>query len=152
NMKRLIKASGYRLLNDEHIIVKIGHARLAIAGVVTGGRFPEIIHSDVNKALEGIDSSDMKLLIIHDPDQWEIDVMGVTDVSLSLAGHTHGLQVGIIAGNLRWSPARFIYEHWHGLYKEGDQYLYVNRGLGVLGIPIRFWMPPEITLIELARE
>lgn len=152
NMKRLIKASGYRLLNDEHTIVEIGDAKLAIAGVLTGGRFPEIIHSDVNKALEGIDSADMKLLILHDPDQWEKDVMGVTDVSLSLAGHTHGLQVGIIAGNLRWSPASFIYDHWHGLYQEGDQYLYVNRGLGVLGIPIRFWMPPEITLIELARE
>lgn len=152
NMIRLIEASGYMVLNDEHTIVAVGGAKLAIAGVATRGRFPQIIHSNVTEALEGIDSVDMKLLVIHDPNQWEKEVKGVTDVDFSLAGHTHGMQAGIIAGRIRWSPARFFYNHWHGLYGEDDQYLYVNRGLGVLGIPVRFWMPPEITLIRLARE
>jgi predicted MPP superfamily phosphohydrolase len=150
-INNLIKASGYKVLNDENTKVKIGNTRLALIGVTTKGRHPGIIHGDLGKATEGIDSVDFKILLSHDPNHWEKAVTGKTDINLTLAGHTHGMQMGILTKNFRWSPAKYFYPHWYGLYKNGNQLQYVNRGLGVLSIPFRIGMPPEITLIILKR-
>lgn len=148
-MNKFISSSGYEVLNDEHIILDIGDSKLALIGVGTKGSFPDIIHHNVDQASSGITGSDLEILMAHDPNQWDKDVAGKTEIDLTLSGHTHGMQIGIITKNFKWSPASFFYKRWNGLYKVGDQYLYVNRGLGVLGIPARIWMPPEITLITL---
>ncbi len=148
-MRELITKSGYNLLNDENTIINVRGVNVAVIGVKTGGSHPEIIHGDVRKASIGTDSAGLRILLCHDPNQWDKDVVGKTDIELSLAGHTHGMQIGIITRNFRWSPAKRFYPRWHGLYSEGEQFLYVNRGLGVLGVPFRIWMPPEITIITL---
>ena len=151
-MNNLIKASGYQVLNDEFKTLKIGKSRIALIGVVTGGRHPHVTHGNLNKAITGIDSVDLKILLSHDPNHWEEEVVGKTDIELTLSGHTHGMQMGIITKRFRWSPAKYFYPHWNGLYISGNQYHYVNRGLGVLAIPFRIWMPPEITVITLKKE
>jgi predicted MPP superfamily phosphohydrolase len=150
-LNELITRSGYHVLNDEHVILNIKGADIAIMGVETSGRHPGIIHGDVERASEGTDSADFQILLIHDPNQWREDVTGQIDIALTLAGHTHGMQMGIITKRFRWSPSKYYYPEWNGLYSEGNQYLYVNRGLGVLSIPFRIWMPPEITLITLEK-
>jgi hypothetical protein len=151
-MNNLIKASGYQVLNDEYKIVSKGKARIALIGVVTGGRHPHMTHGNLEKAISGLDSVDLKILLSHDPNHWEEEVTGKTDINLTLSGHTHGMQMGIITKRFRWSPAKYFYPHWNGLYIDGSQYQYVNRGLGTLAIPFRIWMPPEITLITLTKE
>lgn len=151
-MNNLIKASGYQILNDEFKTIKIGKARIALIGVTTEGRHPHMIHGDLNKAIAGLDSVDLKILLTHDPNHWAEAVTGKTDIEISLSGHTHGMQMGIITKKFRWSPAKYFYPHWNGLYKSGHQYQYVNRGLGVLAIPFRIWMPPEITVITVKKE
>lgn len=151
-MNKYIVSSGYRVLNDEFRIVNIGESKIALIGVITKGSFPKIIHGDLNKATSGIYGADLKILLAHDPNQWDIDVTGKTDIDITLSGHTHGMQVGILTRTFRWSPAHYFYPRWNGQYKEGEQYLVVNRGLGVLAIPFRIWMPPEITLITLQSE
>ncbi|HOB84160.1 MAG TPA: metallophosphoesterase [Bacteroidales bacterium] len=148
-MRDLVLKSGYYVLNDENTIISIKGVKVAIIGVKTAGSHPDIIYGDLKKAVAGTDSASLKILLCHDPNQWEEDVVGKTDIELSLAGHTHGMQMGIITRNFRWSPAGRYYPRWNGLYTEGDQHLYVNRGLGVLGVPFRIWMPPEITIITL---
>ncbi len=148
-MKNKISASGYKVLAQEFTTVNIGSSKIALIGVVTKGSFPTIRHGDVNQAMAGLDGADLKILLAHDPNQWITDVAGKTDIALTLSGHTHGMQIGIITKRFRWSPAVFFYPRWNGLYREGDQYLYVNRGLGVLGIPFRVGMPPEITVLTL---
>lgn len=148
-IKELIAASGYRLLDNENIVIDINGAAVEFAGVETSGRFPEMVHAEITQSVKGTDTADLSVILIHDPNQWNEDIAGKTDFDLALAGHTHGMQIGILTRNLRWSPARFIYPEWNGLYTAGEQYLYVNRGLGVLGIPLRIWMPPEITLLRL---
>ena len=149
-----IRASGYQVLEDEYKTLNIGKARIALIGVTTEGRHPHMIHGNVEKAMSGLnsDSSDLKILLSHDPNQWEEDVAGKTDIDITLSGHTHGMQMGIMTKKFRWSPAKYFYPHWNGLYTEGHQYQYVNRGLGCLAIPFRIWMPPEITVITVKKE
>jgi predicted MPP superfamily phosphohydrolase len=152
-INNLLKASGYTVLNDENMILKIGNASLALAGVKTGGRIPKITHGDLNKALSGISIADMTILLTHDPNHWLEEVSGKRqEVDLTLSGHTHGMQIGILGKNFKWSPASYIYPNWYGLYSNNGQQQYVNLGLGVLAIPFRIGMPPEITVITLKAE
>lgn len=151
-MKKKISDSGYKVLDQSFTKVNIGSAKVALIGVTTRGSFPNFTHGNVNQAIAGLDSADIKILLAHDPNQWIKDVAGKTDINLTLSGHTHGMQIGIITRKFRWSPAIFYYPRWNGLYREGDQYLYVNRGFGVLGIPFRIGMPPEITVLTLKNQ
>ena len=116
------------------------------------GRHPNITHGDLGKAIAGLDSVDLKILLSHDPNHWEKAVTGKTDIHLTLSGHTHGMQMGIVTKKFKWSPAKYFYPHWNGLFSNGNQFQYVNRGLGVLAVPFRIWMPPEITIITLKKE
>jgi predicted MPP superfamily phosphohydrolase len=151
-LHQFIKSSGYKLLNDEHTIVNIGKAKIALIGITTKGKHPDMVHGDLGKAIADIDSVDLKILLSHDPNQWEESVTGKTDIDITLSGHTHGMQMGIYTKKFKWSLSKYFYPHWGGLYIEGNQYQYVNVGLGVLAIPFRIWMPPEITIITLKQE
>jgi uncharacterized protein len=148
-INNLMKSSGYTVLKDTNTIVKIKNAKIGLIGITTKGRFPDIIHGNMKKAMSGLDTVDLKILLSHDPNQWEKDVVSKTDIGITLSGHTHGMQMGITTKIFKWSPAKYFYPHWSGLYVQGNQFQYVNRGLGVLAIPFRIWMPPEITLITL---
>lgn len=148
-MSRLISESGYTVLNDEHVIIRKGEATVGIAGIITKGRYPEMVHGDLDRAINGMDSVDISLLISHDPDSWREMVAGKAEIDITFAGHTHGMQMGIYTKRFKWSPAKYFYPEWGGLYNEGNQYLSVNRGLGLLSIPVRIWMPPEITVLRL---
>ena len=86
-----------------------------------------------------------------DPSRKNAQIRDKTDIDIMFSGHTHGLQMGIEIGNLRWSPAKYIYPQWADLYKEKEQYLYVNRGFGYLAFPGRVGITPELTIIELKR-
>ena len=151
-VNQFIKSSGYQLLNEEHTVININNARIGLIGVTTRGRYPDIVHGDLDRAIMDLDSVDLQILLSHDPNHWQLAVEGKTDIDLTLSGHTHGMQMGIYSKRIKWSPAKYFYPHWSGLYSTGDQYHYVNRGLGVLAVPFRIWMPPEITLIILKTE
>ena len=151
-MNQLIRSSGYKVLNDEFTIVNVGDAKIGLIGIFTKGRHPDMVHGDLGEAISGLDSVDLKILLSHDPNQWEEEVTGKTDIDITLSGHTHGMQMGIFTKKFKWSPSKYFYPHWTGLYTEGNQFQYVNRGLGVLAIPFRIWMPPEITIITLKPE
>ena len=145
----LINASGYHLLRDDNVILKTGDLKIGIAGITTRGRRMKITYGDLGKALAGLDSVDYTILLSHDPNLWEKQVISRPGIDLTLSGHTHGMQMGIITKRLRWSPSQFFYKQWNGIYNKNNQYIYVNRGLGVMAIPFRIGMPPEITVIRL---
>lgn len=151
-MNKFLKSSGYKVLNDESAMVTVGNAKIAMIGVVTKGSFPKIIHGDLTRASIGTDSADLRILLSHDPNHWGKAVKGSTNIELTFSGHTHGMQIGIITKKFKWSPAMYYYPQWNGLYSEGRQHLVVNRGLGVLGIPFRVWMPPEISVVTILSE
>jgi predicted MPP superfamily phosphohydrolase len=68
---------------------------------------------------------------------------------MTFSGHTHGFQFGVELGEFRWSPSQYLYKQWAGLYQQGSQRIYVNRGYGFIGMPGRVGIYPEITIFEL---
>ena len=139
------------LLNESRFIEKDGD-RLAIIGVENwGSGFKKA--GDLNKALNNVSEKDFKILLTHDPSHWEAQVIPHPfKIHLTLSGHTHGMQFGIeIPGIIKWSPAKWRYKQWAGVYDEKKQYLNVNRGFGYLAYPGRVGMWPEVSVITLSK-
>ncbi len=155
NMDRLEtihKELGWELLRNENRQLDINGAKLGIIGVENiSGKMHFSVYGDMKQATLNCPECDAKILLSHDPSHWDKEVtLDYKDIDLTLSGHTHGMQFGIeIPGFIKLSPIQFVYKKWAGLYKEGNQYLYVNRGLGFLGYPGRVGILPEITLLEL---
>jgi len=139
------------LLNESRFIEKDGE-RLAIIGLENwGSGFKKA--GDLNKALNKVSEKDFKILMTHDPSHWEAQVIPHPfKIHLTLSGHTHGMQFGIeIPGIIKWSPAKWRYKQWAGVYGENKQYLNVNRGFGYLAYPGRVGMWPEVSVITLSK-
>jgi len=146
------KALGWDLLMDENRGITVEGESIGLIGVQNwgGGRFAK--YGDLDKALQRADDYPVKILLSHDPSHWDLKVRPEhPEVDLMLAGHTHGMQFGVELPGFRWSPAQYNYKHWAGLYQEGAQYLYVNRGFGYIGYPGRVGILPEITVLELVK-
>ncbi len=145
------KVMGWDLLMNEHRTIRMNQDEIAIVGVENWGtgRFPK--HGKLDEALKGTEDIPVKLLLSHDPSHWRAQVLPGSNVDVMFAGHTHGMQFGVRSEHFQWSPAKFIYQEWAGIYKEGAQQLYVNTGFGFLGFPGRVGIVPEITLFELIR-
>ncbi|RFS24939.1 metallophosphoesterase [Chitinophaga silvatica] len=142
---------GWRLLMNENVILERNNEKIALIGIENWSaikRFPR--YGDLKRAYEGTQDIPFKILLSHDPTHWDAQVRPeYPDISLMLAGHTHGMQFGVEIPGFKWSPAQFFYKEWAGLYKTGKQLLYVNRGFGFLGYPGRVGILPEITVIDL---
>ena len=154
NFRAICKAHellGWRLLMNEHHIITQGTDKLAIIGVENWGTGRFAKYGRLDKAYQGTESSPVKLLLSHDPSHWDAVVRPqFKDIDITFS-HTHGFQFGVEIGSFRWSPAQYIYKQWAGLYQEGHQYLYVNRGFGYIGYPGRIGILPELTILELEK-
>jgi uncharacterized protein len=142
---------GFDLLKNENRILEKNGEFLHVVGIENWGK-NFFQYGDLTAAMKDLDDSSFKILLSHDPTHFEEQVMGKRNIALTLSGHTHGAQFGveIPEWGVKWSPSSwFGYKRWGGLYSEGDQFLYVNRGLGCLGFPGRVGIRPEITLLEL---
>ena len=148
---QLQKQMGWQLLLNEHCYLERNGKKIALIGVENWGHGRFSKYGDLNKAMEGVNTEDFKILMSHDPTHWQEVVLPENkDIQLTLSGHTHGMQCGIeIPGWLKWSPSQYIYKYWGGMYEEGGKYLNVNRGFGYHAFPGRLGVWPEITVIEL---
>lgn len=148
-IKQFHKKIGFKLLLNEAEFIKIDEEQISLIGVENWGKPPFPQHGDLKKSMEKVPEDSFKLLMSHDPSHWDAEVLKQTNIELTFAGHTHGMQFGIERAGIKWSPVQYKYPRWGGLYKERMQYLYVNRGFGYIGFPGRIGMPPEITVVEL---
>ena len=145
---------GWHLLCNDHKIITQGSDQLAVLGVENWGTGWFTKYGQLDLAYRGTEDAPVKLLLSHDPSHWDAQVRpNYPDIDITFAGHTHGFQLGIELGTLKWSPLQHLspYKQWAGLYQTGAQYLYVNRGYGHIGYPGRIGIWPEITLIELEK-
>jgi predicted MPP superfamily phosphohydrolase len=142
---------GWRLLMNEHVVIEKGGEKICLLGIENWSnkaRFPK--YGKMDLAYPGTEPFPFKILMSHDPSHWDAEVRPkYKDIDLMLSGHTHGMQFGLETPFFKWSPVQWVYRQWAGLYEEGNQKLYVNRGFGFIGYPGRVGMLPEITVLEL---
>ncbi|TAE22212.1 MAG: metallophosphoesterase [Cytophagales bacterium] len=153
NLKEAHRLLGWNLMLDEHRIFTQDGDKIALIGIENWGagqRWPK--YGNLANAYRGTEDYPVKLLLSHDPSHWEAQVRPqFPGIDAMFAGHTHGMQFGVEIGGFKWSPSQYVYKQWAGLYRQGDQQLYVNRGFGYLGYPGRVGILPEITIFELTR-
>ena len=153
-MKTLQKEMGWSLLMNESRYIKRNDEKIVIIGMENWGLngFKQV--GDLDKACEDISDTDFKIVLSHDPSHWQAQIKeDPRNFHLTLSGHTHGMQFGIeIPGYFKWSPIKYRYENWAGIYEEFGRYINVNRGFGFLGYPGRVGIWPEITVIQLKKK
>lgn len=154
DLKNLQREMGFDLLLNEHRYLEKEGAKIALVGVENWGRGGFKKAGDLTKASTQIEPEDFKILMSHDPSHWEdVVIQDKYHFHLTLSGHTHGMQFGIeIPGWIKWSPVKWRYKYWAGIYKEMGQFINVNRGFGFLGYPGRVGIWPEISVITLKRK
>jgi predicted MPP superfamily phosphohydrolase len=172
--ERLYRQAGMKLLRRENAIIHYKGAQLNLIGVdYQRERAPSGRKQQMLANFEPLVRRDMpNILLSHNPNTF--NRAAELGVELSLAGHTHGGQVQVEILDVSLSPARFITDYIAGLYHRpllmpdqpkrmgetiklmpnapnGLAALYVNRGIGTVGAPVRLGAPPEITHIVLRR-
>mgnify|MGYP001493162543 FL=1 len=156
NFKNLLnsqKEMGFKLLLNESVNINSLNQSISLVGVENWGKGGFRKNGDIDKACVGLRKKDFKVVMSHDPSHWDQILLNhQTHFHLTLSGHTHGMQFGIeIPGWIKWSPVKWVYKYWAGIYYEKNQYLNVNRGFGVLGFPGRVGVWPEISVITLKK-
>ncbi len=152
-LKEVHKEIGFRLLLDETVNIEKGGQTISLIGVENWGKGGFHKYGDLQKATANVPANAFKVLMSHDPSHWEGVTLGHDKhIHLTLSGHTHGMQFGFELFGFKWSPIKYVYKQWAGLYDRGGKYLYVNRGFGFLGLRGRVGIWPEITVITLKKK
>jgi predicted MPP superfamily phosphohydrolase len=139
-----VKRLGFTVLLNEHLVISRGQARMVLAGVTDyrGGNFLTSHRSDPQKSLNGAPPADVKILLAHQPKN--IFDAAKAGYDLQISGHTHGGQFfpwNLLVG--------FSQPYVSGLHTHQNTRIYVSRGTGYWGPPLRVGSPSEITLIKL---
>lgn len=151
-LKEIHDEMGFTLLLNEAVMVQKGGKSIALIGVENWGKGGFHKYGDLQTATGNVPDNSFKILMSHDPSHWdEVTLDHHKHIHLTLAGHTHGMQFGIELFGFKWSPIKYFYKQWAGLYKRAGKYLYVNRGFGFHGLKGRIGIWPEITVLTLQR-
>ena len=149
SLRHLMSEAGWRMLDNESEWLYRGSDSLLVAGVENIGEPPFSVYGDLGKALEGNYTDNVfTILLSHNPTHWRSEVLPNTSIDLTLSGHTHAMQFRVGS----WSPSKWKYPEFAGLYREGLQFLNVNTGLGGVGPKIRIGVKPEINIITLKKQ
>lgn len=150
---RDLEAAGIRCLENASALVQRDGATLAVMGLqdpmARNGRFRRMVFGPGPRPAEAardLPAEAFRICLNHRPSEWERALEA--GARLTLSGHTHGGQINPIPG---FSSAHLIGPRTQGLFREGNDLLYVSRGLGVVGLPIRIAAPPEIAILTLRR-
>lgn len=145
----LTHEAGFKLLGDSYAWVKHGSDSIAIIGCHTWSGVGDEKRYRLSLPYPTPHDEVVKIVMTHNPNHWlqSIAEADSANIALTLSGHTHAMQIEI--GGI--SPAVFKYKTWGGLYRnsDGKRPLYVNIGIGCVGLPMRIGATPEITLITL---
>lgn len=144
---REVDGCGVRLLRNDNIIVAKNGARLALIGIDDVGR-PDRAAAHIQSAARGVPDVLPRILLCHRP--YYLEEAASQGMDLVLSGHTHGGQIVLgRIGGLTLTPAAIASPYIWGEYSRGNTQMYVSRGIGTVGLPMRINCPPEITRITL---
>lgn len=155
SISRLFAAQGVRILRSERTWIETQGERLNLIGVdyqtnkPHESRWGNLVSVYLKGAEPLIMPGVVNVLLSHNPNTF--DRAAELNIDLSLAGHTHGGQITLEYIHPGLSPSRFVTQYVRGLFEKPGGQLYVNRGIGTIGVPMRIGSPPEITVFELRR-
>lgn len=148
-MDSLQNVMGWRLLRNEHVFLHNNADSIALIGVENVGDPPFAVYGSLADSYPSLGDSVVKVLLTHNPAHWTSEIAGNDNINiaLSLSGHTHAMQIELFG----LSPAAWRYPTWGGMYADRDSLhrLYVNIGIGTVGLPMRVGATPEITVLTL---
>jgi predicted MPP superfamily phosphohydrolase len=153
SITRMFQQVGIRILRYERAAISTGGASFQLMGVdyESQGRMGPRNARFVRRYLEGVANlmapDTANILMSHNPDTF--DRAAELGIDLSLAGHTHGGQVALEFISPEIAPSRLVTPYVQGWFRKPGAQLYVNRGIGTIGVPMRVGAPPEITVYEL---
>jgi len=134
------------VITNSHKLIEIKDKAICVAGV---GDLMED-SQDLKAAFYGVPADIPRILLSHNPDYAE-SMPATERVDLVLAGHTHGGQVRMLFSIAPITMSRYGQKYAGGLVRSASGQVYVSRGIGVVGLPVRFNCPPEITIITLTK-
>jgi predicted MPP superfamily phosphohydrolase len=143
--KRAFEEAGLPMLINQGLEISAGNGSFYLAGMDDGWSG----QPDLSLALENAPTDIPIVLLLHEPDLVD-ETSRDRRISLQLSGHTHGGQV-LIAGRPPIFTPDLGKKYSQGLFRVNDTWLYTNRGLGVISVPLRLNCPPEVTLLTLTR-
>jgi predicted MPP superfamily phosphohydrolase len=152
SITRMFQQVGIRILRQERVPITTRAQSFNLIGVDFETR-PMVSGSEkfVQRYLDGVDSlvapDTVNILMSHNPNTF--DRAAELGIDLSLAGHTHGGQVALEFISPELAPSRLVTPYVAGWFQKPGGQLYVNRGIGTIGVPMRIGAPPEITVYEL---
>ena len=126
-------------------IIRRGNDSIFVVGSENDGLPPFPAKGDLKKALKGIPVNAFKVLLSHDPTQWRRKVLPLTNIQLTLSGHTHAGQIKILGH----SPSALVYSEWDGMYSQNGRALFISSGVGEALVPFRLGAWPKIDIITL---
>lgn len=142
-----VDGCGIKLLRNDAVKIQKGNSFLNLLGV---DDIPRDVNPDkyILPAIKSANNNNPKILLCHKP--YFMENFQNHNIDLTLSGHTHGGQIVFAKiGDTYITPATLFSKYVWGLYKKGNSQLYVNRGIGSVGLPIRINCPPELTKITL---
>lgn len=148
-----IARCGFKIIENEHVFLHRDTDSIALVGV---GNYhatnTQKNYSDLTQAMKDIPQSAFQILLTHNPVHWEVVQSEQPCINLLLSGHTHAGQFGFDINGKVYSPIVFHYSTYNGLYTSNGQQLYVNRGIGYIGLPMIIGLKPEITVLTLQQK
>ncbi|MDE6306914.1 MAG: metallophosphoesterase [Muribaculaceae bacterium] len=148
-MEKLQRNMGWQLLRNATTWIHLVNDSISVIGVENWGEPPFPTYGNLHEAYPDTSDKNVKILLTHNPVHWIADVENniSANIALTLSGHTHAMQIEALG----ISPAAIRYKTWGGRYDSPDKKrtLYVNIGMGTVGIPMRLGATPELTLITL---
>lgn len=157
DLVRKQKQMGWRLLRNEHLWLHRGGDSIALVGSMypRDGRFGVnkggFGGSDLIRTFEQVPDSLFSILLSHTPALFD-SIPEFVKPNLTISGHVHSMQTKVTIGSWSWSPAKWLYPMWSGLWIDRGRYLYINDGIGCVLYPMRLGARPEITLFELRQK
>lgn len=151
-LEEMYSQMDWKLLRNQTLWIHRGNDSIAVIGVENIGEPPFPVYGSLLASYKDLSDDNTKILLSHNPSHWvdSISNNNSINVPLTLSGHTHAMQISIGG----WSPASMRYKTWGGKYadKKNEHQLYVNIGLGEVGMPMRLGATPELTVITLKRK
>ena len=144
-VKNLYRAYGFTLLENDYVLLeKDSLNSVCIVGADETGNLQQTL----SNCPQGIFS----ILLLHNTKKFQEQIAENKDVALTLSGHTHAWQCAFRLFGKKFSPSKWNFNHWEGLYNVDNQYFFVTRGVGYAGIPVRIGLKPEISILTLKKK